>query len=845
MASLLHTLPNSLPPHSKSRPVRKSFHAPAAPLLGLLHHENADAAPTLRKSLLHQMSSLCKDGLIGEAFDFLCDMETEGAPVGPEIYGEMLQACVYERALSQGRQIHARVIKKGDIFHRNEYLETKLVIFYAKCRVSAAALDLFQRQRRRNVFSWAAMIGLLCREGLGEKAVVGFCEMMTDGFLPDNFVIPNALKACSSAQLIGCGTGIHGYALKMGYRGCVFVQSSLVDFYGKSGIVEDARKIFDQMPEKNAVAWNSMLVSYVHNGLDWGAMKAFYDMRTESVEPTRVTIASFLSASANLRALDEGRQSHAVAVLFGLELDSILSSSLINFYCKVGLTDDAELVFSRTLEKDTVIWNLLISGYLQDGQVDKVLRTCRRMVMEDLRFDSVTLSSILSACAGTENLKLGIEGHGYCIRNGLDTDSTVASGIIDVYAKCRKIELARQVFDMAANRDLIMWNTQLSAYANCGLSGEALKLFYQMQLESIAPNVISWNSVILGLLRSNQVDEAYDMLAQMQSAEVQPNLVTWTTLISGSAQKGCGSEAIELFIRMQAAGFRPNIVSILAVISACTEVASLPYGKAIYGYITRQGFCSSPLPVVTSLVDLYAKCGNIDLAMRIFDASLTKELPLYNAMISGYALHGRAAEALGLFAQMQREGISPDAITFTGLLTACGHGGLVEEGLKLFSEMASTYHVFPGMEHHDCVVTLLTRHGNIEGALEFISAMPFRPDSKTLGSLLAACRLHRWPELGEYLSRQLFETGSEDPAPYAVDGRWYEASRTRGDEREKGLRKNPGCSWIQLGGGLHTFVAGDESHPEMDRIYGTLRLLLREMRFLGYVPSVGGVSELL
>ncbi|CAA6666300.1 unnamed protein product [Spirodela intermedia] len=553
MASLLHTLPNSLPPHSKSRAVRKFFHAPAAPLLGLLHHENADAAPTLRKSLLHQMSSLCKDGLIGEAFDFLCDMETEGAPVGPEIYGEMLQACVYQ---------------EGDIFHRNEYLETKLVIFYAKCRVSAAALDLFQRQRRRNVFSWAAMIGLLCREGLGEKAVVGFCEMMTDGFLPDNFVIPNALKACSSAQLIGCGTGIHGYALKMGYRGCVFVQSSLVDFYGKSGIVEDARKIFDQMPEKNAVAWNSMLVSYVHNGLDWGAMKAFYDMRTET----------------NLRALDEGRQSHAVAVLFGLELDSILSSSLINFYCKVGLTDDAELVFSRTLEKDTVIWNLLISGYLQDGEVDKVLRTCRRMVMEDLRFDSVTLSSILSACAGTENLKLGIEGHGYCIRNGLDTDSTVASGIIDVYAKCRKIELARQVFDMAANRDLIMWNTQLSAYANCGLSGEALKLFYQMQLESIAPNVISWNSVILGLLRSNQ----------MQSAEVQPNLVTWTTLISGSAQKGCGSEAIELFIRMQAAGFRPNIVSILAVISACTEVASLPYGKAIYGYITRQGFCSSP-----------------------------------------------------------------------------------------------------------------------------------------------------------------------------------------------------------------------------------------------------------
>ncbi|XP_078432291.1 tetratricopeptide repeat (TPR)-like superfamily protein [Wolffia australiana] len=817
-AFLLHS-----PPHSTTPQPRTA-------------HPKRNNGRTLRKSFLHQLSSLPKAALVKEAFNLLHLAEkNEGNSPSPEIYADMLQTCIQDLALFQGRQIHAHIIKKGEIFHGNEYLETKLVIFYAKCRVPEAAFKLFKRQRQRNVFSWSAMIGLLSNEGLCERALLGFRDMMAEGLSPDNFVIPCALKASSSARMTGFGAGVHGYALKTGYHGCVFVQSGLVDFYGKSGAMKDARKVFDQMPEKNTVAWNSILVGYVQNGEEEEAMRAFSEMRTDGEEPSRVTIASFLSAAASLKAVDQGRQAHAVAVLSGLTLDAILTSALINFYCKVGFMEEAEIVFGQAMEKDTVIWNLLISGYIQEGETQKALQICKRMRANNQRFDSVTLSSILSASAATEDFALGKQAHGYCIRNYLSTELSTARAIIDMYANCGRIELSRRVFNRTVNKDLILWNAQLSAYAQRGLGEEAMKLFYEMEVESVARNVVSWNTAILAMVRSNQVEEACEMLAEMESAEVKPNVVTWTTLISGLARNGRGTEAMELFRRMQASGLRPNLVSIVALASACTDVAVLRHARAMHAYSTRRGYCSS-LQVSTALVDMYAKCGDLGMAERIFYQRMRRELALYNAMISGYALHGKAGEALALHAEMMRDEVSPDVVTFTGLLTACGHAGLVERGLELFFEMGSKYGLSPGVEHYGCVVALLSRSGDVDRAIEFMADMPVEPDAKMLGSLLAACREHRRVELSEYLSHRLLEMEPSNPAigvalsnAYAAEARWEEVSRTRGSMREKGMKKDPGVSWIQVGTDVRTFVAGDKSHPETEKLYRVLQIFRRQM----------------
>ncbi|KAF6166950.1 hypothetical protein GIB67_030643 [Kingdonia uniflora] len=253
--------------------------------------------------------------------------------------------------------------------------------------------------------------------------------MHKNGFFPDNFVIPNVLKDCSALQLIGFGKGVHGYALKMELYDCVYVASSLVDMYGKCGSLVDARKIFDGIYERNVVTWNSMIVGYVQNRINEEAMKVFYDMIVEGVEPTRVTLPSFLSASVNLDAIEEGRQGHAVIVLRGLELDNILGNSLINFYSKTHEIEDIEFILSRIKERDTVSWNLLISCYVQEGQVEEALDTCRRMRSENFRLTQFQLlyyvhlmrkegikpeassafTGVLSACSHRRFLDEGLE----------------------------------------------------------------------------------------------------------------------------------------------------------------------------------------------------------------------------------------------------------------------------------------------------------------------------------------------------------------------------------------------------------------------------------------------------
>ncbi|XP_009616712.1 pentatricopeptide repeat-containing protein At5g55740, chloroplastic-like [Nicotiana tabacum] len=821
-------------PHTLTLKRKTSLNLPHTHFI--TYQEDGRNDKRLHKSYFKRIGSLCKEGQLQEAADLLNEMEYRSLYVGPEFYGELLQGCVYERDLQLGQQIHSKILKNGDFFAKNEYIETKLVIFYAKCDAFDVSNHLFCRMRKQNVFSWAAIIGLGCRMNLSEEALWRFVEMLENGVLGDNFVLPNVLKACGALNFVDFGKCVHGHVLKLGFEGCVFVASSLIDMYGKCGVLTDARKVFDCMVERNVVAWNSIIVSYMQNGYNEEAIGVFYDMRTEGIEPTRVTLSSLLSASANLCALEEGKQAHAISILSGLDLDNILGSSLINFYAKVGLVDDAELIFDRLIEKDVVTWNLLISCYVQSGQTDKALSLSCLMRLKGFRFDSVTLSSILSASADLRNLKLGKEGHCFCIRHNFDKDVIVASGIINMYAKCEKIPDARRVFDYTKEKDLILWNALLASYAEMGLSGESLRLFYQMQLYGLPQNTISWNSVILGFLRNGQINEAIDMFTQMKAVGLDPNIVTYTTLISGLSRNGYSSEALTYFKKLLEAGYRPNSASIVASLSASINIASLHDGRAIHGYILRQKIPLS-LPVATSLVDMYAKCGNLNCAKCVFNLIPEKELPLYNAMISGYALHGCAVEALALFKRLCKGGVKPDSITFTSVLSSCCHAGLVKEGLAVLYDMVSLYNMKPSLEHYGCMISLLSRGGDLYEAMQIIQKMPFKPDANVFESLLVACRELGETEVEEHIANFLIKMEPDNSGhyvslsnAYATTGRWDEVSKLRDLMKKKGLRKRPGYSWIQVGTEFHMFVSGDRWHSHIQEISTILALLDWEMQ---------------
>ncbi|KAK9697764.1 hypothetical protein RND81_08G059900 [Saponaria officinalis] len=623
----------------------------------------------------------------------------------------------------------------------------------------------------------------------------------------------------------------------MGMNVCVYVSSSLVDMYGKCGILEDAKRVFDRMIDKsNVVVWNSMIVNCVHNGMDKEAVLMFNNMIVDGVEPTRVSISGFLSASANLRALQEGKQGHALAILYGLELGPILGSSIINFYSKLSLVEYAELVFEKMVETDVVTWNLLISCYVQHGLIENAVNMCRMMRLRGSKFDCVTMSCIFSSCVDNNDVKLGKEAHSYCIRHGFHSDVVVIASMIDMYAKGGKLDYAKRVFDASLEKDLLVWNTLLAAYAELGLSGEALKLFYEMQLRGFHPNVISWNSLLSALMKNQLVDEAKQMFSQMQLVGVQPNVITWTTILSGLAQNGFGSEAMLLFKQMQDSGVRPNTASLTALLSTCINMTSLLVGKAIHGYVIRQ-WREFSVEIETSLVDMYAKCGSIAQAVKVYNTTSDKTLALYNAMISAYGLHSRAQEALTLYNNMSEENIEPDDVTFTSVLSACSHERLINQGIRIFADIVSKYNRKPTLEHYGCLSTVLSRCDNLEEALKLILTMPFKPDEQILGSILSAWKERDNIEVGEYIFEYLFRLEPCNAANYvtlsnvyAAAGRWDEASGWRKQMKRRGLKKEPGCSWVEIGSESHVFVAGDRSHRQKGEIDAMVELLHKEMR---------------
>nr|AEP33737.1 chlororespiratory reduction 21 [Nasturtium officinale] len=800
-------------------------------------HHDAQAHSPSSASYFHRVSSLSKSGEIREALSLLTEMDFRKLRIGPEIYGEILQGCVYERDLCTGKQIHARILKNGDFYAKNEYIETKLVIFYAKCDAFEASEVLFSKLRVRNVYSWAAIIGVKCRIGLCEEALMGFVEMLQNEIFPDNFVVPNVCKACGALQWSRFGRGVHGYVVKSGLHDCVFVASSLADMYGKCGVLDDARKVFDEIPERNVVAWNALMVGYVQNGMNEEAIRLLSDMRKEGIEPTRVTVSTCLSASANMDGIEEGKQSHAIAIVNGLELDNILGTSNLNFYCKVGLIEYAEMIFDRMIEKDVVTWNLLISGYVQQGLVEDAIHMCQLMRLENLKYDCVTLSTLMSAAARTQNLKLGKEVQCYCIRHSFASDIVLASTAVDMYANCGSIIDAKKVFDSVLAKDLILWNTLLSVYAESGLSGEAFRLFYEMQLESVPPNAITWNLIILSFLRNGQVNEAKEIFSQMQSSGIFPNLVSWTTMMNGLVQNGCSEEAILFLRKMQESGLRPNAFSITVALSACSNLASLHFGRSVHGYIIRNQQHSSSVLIETSLVDMYAKCGDINKAEMVFRSKLCSDLPLYNAMISAYALNGNVKEAIALCRRLEDTGIKPDNITFTSLLSACNHAGDVSQAVEIFTDMVSKHGIKPCLEHYGLMVDILASAGETDKALRLIEEMPYKSDARMIQSLVASCNMKHKTELMDFLSRHLLETEPENSGnyvtisnAYAVEGSWDEVVKTREMMKAKRLKKSPGCSWIRIKGGVHVFVANDKTHLRNKEIRSILALLAYDMQ---------------
>ncbi|RZC66824.1 hypothetical protein C5167_010518 [Papaver somniferum] len=430
--------------------------------------------------------------------------------------------------------------------------------------------------------------------------------------------------------------------------------------------------------------------------------------------------------------------------------------------------------------------------------------------------------------------------HTQMIKHGNYSDGFIGNRLVTMYATFGSVDSALKLFEEIPDKDLISWNSMIGVFAQRGNVNKCFSLFSKMRSEmGVEPNEVTLISLLPVCINMRALTEACELFNTISSK----NLVSWNSMIAAYSQNGFLEDGINLFNSMRRVGFRPDRATIVTLLQVCAELAAEKQGKAMHGYILSSGF-SSDMPIATALIRVYAKSGRLDASYEAFSEISFPDKIAWTAILAGYAIHGYARKAIKVFDLMVKNGAKPDHVTFAHILSACSHSGLIEEGKHYFQSMSKVYGVEPDVDHYSCMVDLLGRLGRLDEARELIEAMPTDPNPGVWGALLGACRVHHNIKLGKEIAEKLFMLDPTDPRNYimlsnmySASGLWREASQVRALMKERGLRKHPGCSFIEHGGKVYRFVVGDRSHPESDDIHSMLDELITKIQKAGYVPN--------
>ncbi|XP_022962489.1 pentatricopeptide repeat-containing protein At1g25360-like isoform X1 [Cucurbita moschata] len=677
------------------------------------------------------------------------------------------------------------------------------------------------------------------------RAVHG--HMIASGFKPRGHFLNRLLEVyCKSSNLV--------YARQLFDEipsPDAIARTTLITAYSASGNLKLGREIFNGTPLhlRDTVFYNAMIIGYSHNDDGLSALELFRAMRRDDFRPDDFTFTSVLSAL--VLVVDNEQQCgqmHCAVVKSGMGcvsssvLNALLSvyvkcasplaisssgmvsarklfdempkrdeltwTTMITGYVRNDDLNGAREVFDSMAEKLGAAWNAMISGYVHHGCFLEALIMFRKMRSLGIQHDEVTYTTIISACANGGFFQQGKQVHAYILKNELNPNHnfllSVSNALITLYCKNDKVD-------------------------------EARKAFHQMPLR----NTVTWNAILSGYVNAGRIEEAKSFFEEMP----EKNLLTLTVMISGLAQNGFGDEGLKLFKQMRLDGFEPCDYAFTGAITACSVLGALENGRQLHAQLVHLGY-NSNLSVGNALISMYARCGVLEAAESVFLSMPFVDLVSWNAMIAALGQHGYGTKAIELFDQMSKNGVFPDRITFLTVLTACCHAGLVEEGRHYFILMLENYGISPDEDHYARMVDLFCRAGMFSYAKNIINTMPSKPGAPVWEALLAGCRIHSNLDLGIEAAEQLFELTPQHDGTYVLlsnmyadVGRWNDVAKVRKLMRDKGVQKEPACSWIEVENEVHVFLVDDDVHPEVVSVYRYLEELGLEMKKLGYVPD--------
>ncbi|KAM5578272.1 pentatricopeptide repeat-containing protein [Rosa sericea] len=712
---------------------------------------------------------------------------------------QLLHACSRVRSLRATKALHALNITMGLSPKQPIFVYNNIMSQYSSLGKLLVARKLFDRMPLRNVVSYNIMISAYNTSGYVGEAWKMFYEMRVSGFEPTQYAV-SRLLSCGSLDIYH-GVLLHSLVIKNGlFDGDAFVGTSLLGFYGRHGLLEEAVWTFQDMPCRSLVTWNSMISLLGNHGFFENCVFLFRELVRRDVDLSEGSFMGVFSAFSCPQDLEFGKQLHAFVIKNGFTCEILVMNSLISMYVKCSAICSAEKFFKEVQFKDVVSWNTIIAAIAKIGGPQKAVELFSQMSMAGVLPTEITFVSLINCCTSLEVPISGESVHAKIIQHAYESNVLVGSALVDFYAKCDNLKAAHRCFYEICEKNVVSWNALILGYSNSS-SPTCILLLQEMLRLGYRPNEFSFSAVLKsslalelqqlhclvvrmgfeqnyyvlsslimsytksglisdalvfvtasdGLLpdvpsnviagiynRTGQYNETLRFLCPLEELDI----VSWNIVISALGRIGYYKEVFELFQQMQFNQVWPDNYTFVSLLSVCAKLCNLALGSSLHAYIIKTDFSSCDTFACNVLLDMYGKCGSIGNSVKIFDEMRYKNLITWTALISALGVNGYVHEALERFREMIFLGFKPDGVAFTAVLTACRHGGLVRDGLELFGQMINNYGVEPKMDHYQCVVDLLVKGGHVTEAEKLISSMAFPPNMIIWRCFLEGCKSH-------------------------------------------------------------------------------------------------------
>ncbi|XP_060961699.1 pentatricopeptide repeat-containing protein At4g08210 isoform X1 [Cannabis sativa] len=679
-----------------------------------------------------------------------------------------LRHCGRVGAFNPGKVLHSHLFKLG--MFNDMFLANNLISMYMKFKFLKDARKVFDEMPVKNIVTWTTMVSAYADCGTPREALGLYTRMLdSKSDIPNGFMYSAVLKACGLLGDLKFGKMIHEGICNDGLESDTVLMNTLLDMYVKCGSLSNAKAVFDEILFANSTTWNT----------------------------------------------------------------------IISGYSKSGLMNEAVDLFQRMPEPNVVSWNSIIAGFADKGSL-RASEFLHEMHREGFKLDGFTFPCALKTCGRHGLLEFGEQIHCYVIRSGFESGRFTVSALVDMYSDCNKLISAKKLFKQYSScnssicDNLALWNSMLSGYVVNMHNKTALDLVSIVHRSGAVMDSYTFSAALkacINLLNSrlglqvhglvvtsgHEFDHVVgsvlvDLYARvgkinhaLQLFHILPkkDIVAWSGLITGCSKMGFSELALSLFRNMHNLNLEVDQFVVSSILKVCSTLTSLRNGKQIHAFCTKKGYDHEGV-VITSLIDMYTKCGEIEDGLALFESTTDRDTVCWTGIIVGCGQNGRAKEAIQYFHEMRESGMKPNEITYLCVLSACRHAGLVKEAQAIFSSMKLEYGLEPLLEHYNCMIDLLSQAGCFKEAEKLIADMPCEANETIWRSLLGACGTYKNAELLNVIDKNILATLPEDSSTYvtlsnvyAELGMWDSLCKARKTAKEVGS-KEAGKSWIEI-----------------------------------------------